>query len=212
MVVFLPAVCLALLLNAPSALAGPPEPTPVPPPEQGDYLQDSGISEDRLAIPTLPANPTDVDRGRVVYYYNCMTCHGDRGQGLTDEWRAAWVDDHQNCWGRGCHGVNREDGIFPIPRKIPAVYGESYTLRAFPSQGDLLAYLKRTHPPQRPGSLSEADYQQVTAFLMAENGWPLVEKSQPVGDREGWLALAGILGGFGLLVFLTLIQKRRISK
>ena len=36
---------------------------------------------DPLAIPLLPESPTQVDIGRNLYYYHCMPCHGDQGQG-----------------------------------------------------------------------------------------------------------------------------------
>jgi cytochrome c len=69
------------------------------------YIQtEPSPTVDRLAIPVLPDHPTQVEIGKNVYYYHCMPCHGDKGQRLTSEWRSQWVDDHQNCWGRGCHG------------------------------------------------------------------------------------------------------------
>jgi len=40
---------------------------------------------DRLATPVMPPSPQPADYGRQVYYLNCMPCHGDVGQGLTDE-------------------------------------------------------------------------------------------------------------------------------
>jgi mono/diheme cytochrome c family protein len=125
---------------------------------------------DRLAIPVLPASPTPLDIGRNVYYYNCMPCHGDRGQGLTDEWRAVWVEDHQNCWARGCHGGRVDDEGFTLTRKVPAVIGSG--LKRFQTLDELVAFLRDTQPPQRPGALSEADYDAVAVFLMHENGRP----------------------------------------
>jgi mono/diheme cytochrome c family protein len=125
---------------------------------------------DRLAIPVLPASPAPLDIGRNVYYYNCMPCHGDRGQGLTDEWRAVWVEDHQNCWARGCHGGRVDDEGFTLARKVPAVIGSG--LKRFQTLDELVAFLRDTQPPQRPGALSEADYDAVAVFLMHENGRP----------------------------------------
>ncbi len=52
---------------------------------------------DRLAEPTLPANPSQADLGAVVYWLSCMVCHGDRGQGLTEEWRAVAGQEDMNC-------------------------------------------------------------------------------------------------------------------
>src|SRR5512145_1765717 len=42
---------------------------------------------DRLAEPTLPAEPSQADKGAQVYWLACLPCHGDRGQGLTEEFK-----------------------------------------------------------------------------------------------------------------------------
>jgi len=125
---------------------------------------------DRLAEPVLPESPTQVDIGRYLYYYHCMPCHGDRGQGLTDEWREVWVEDHQNCWGRGCHTGRAELEAFYIPRTIPAVIGSPQALGTFQRAEDLFVFLRATQPPQRPGALSDSDYWALTDFLFYENG------------------------------------------
>src|SRR4030065_637897 len=83
------------------------------------------------ALPILPESPTAAQAGQVLYYYHCMPCHGDRGQGLTDEWRQVWVEDHQNCWGRGCHAGRLGDEGFPLPRVIPGVIGGAQGLNEF---------------------------------------------------------------------------------
>jgi mono/diheme cytochrome c family protein len=143
--------------------------------------------EDRLAEPVLPASPTEVDIGRNLYYFHCMPCHGDRGQGLTDEWRAVWVEDHQNCWGRGCHTGRSDLSAFPIPRTIPAVIGSPQALSAFQTADDLFVFLRETQPPQRPGALTEPEYWALTSFLLHENGRPL-----PEGGRGAPVSSAGL--------------------
>jgi hypothetical protein len=125
---------------------------------------------DRLAAPVMPASPGPIDFGRQVYYTNCMPCHGDRGQGLTDEWRAVWVEDHQNCWAHGCHGGRRDDEGYPLPHYIPPVMGLPPVLTRFTTFNDLYDYLRQTHPPQRPGVLTDDDYRNVTALLWQANG------------------------------------------
>lgn len=150
-------------MNARIALI-PPPPTPQP--------HSEGTSSDRLAIPTIPPNPTQVERGRLVYYMICMPCHGDQGQGLTEEFRQVWVEDHQNCWARGCHSGRGEDKGFPLPRVIPAVKN----LSDYHSIAELVAYLQRTHPPQSPGRLSVAEYRQVSLFLFEQPGIILSEE------------------------------------
>jgi mono/diheme cytochrome c family protein len=37
-------------------------------------------------------------QGAGVFAFYCSTCHGDRGQGLTDEFRATWAPGDQYCW------------------------------------------------------------------------------------------------------------------
>ncbi len=127
---------------------------------------------DRLAEPVLPESPTRVDIGRNLYYFHCMPCHGDRGQGLTDEWREVWEEDHQNCWGRGCHTGRTELSAFYIPRTIPAVIGGPRALSAFEKAEDLFGFLRATQPPQRAGALSDSEYWALTEFLLHENGRP----------------------------------------
>jgi hypothetical protein len=152
-------VCIVLILpTLPSVQASSP-PTP---------------TYDPLATPVLPENPSAQDIGKHVYYYHCMPCHGDQGQGLTDAFRAIWEEDHQNCWGRGCHGGRERDEGFPIPTVIPAVILEGDALQRFASQDELVAYLELTHPPQEPGRLAVTDYESVVAFLWTANHKPAV--------------------------------------
>jgi len=127
---------------------------------------------DRLAEPDLPENPTQVEIGENLYYHHCMPCHGDYGQGLTDEFRAVWVDDHQNCWAGGCHGGRSDDGGFPIPKYVPAVIvSESVSaLQKFITNEDLYNFLIQKHPPKSPGVLEDHEYWALTAFLLAKSG------------------------------------------
>jgi len=139
--------------------------TQAAPPQPG-----SEATSDRLAEPVPSNSPTQVERGRSVYYYHCMPCHGDRGQGLTDEFRAVWEPDHRNCWARGCHTGKAELAAFYIPREVPAVAGAPAALGGFPQTDALFSYVRQTQPPQRPGALTDAEYWDVTAFLLEENG------------------------------------------
>jgi hypothetical protein len=141
-----------------SALASPPVPEPEPEPQP--------IDSDRLAFPVLPENPTQIDLGSYSYYYNCMPCHGDKGQGLTEEFRNIWVEDHRNCWASHCHGGHVGDEGFPIPKYIPGVKD----LSRFTDEQALFIFLKTTHPPQEPGRLSDDDYWSLTAFLLYQAG------------------------------------------
>jgi mono/diheme cytochrome c family protein len=119
---------------------------------------------DRLAPLPVPVIPKQADLGYNVYYQVCMACHGDRGQGLTDEWRAAWGED-SNCWVSKCHGPNHPIQGFQFPKQCPAVIGEG-TLARFNNAQELHDYLISTMPWWKPGYLKKDEYWQLTAYLM----------------------------------------------
>lgn len=97
-----------------------------------------------------------------------MPCHGDRGQGLTDEFRSLYVED-QNCWARGCHAGRPGDQGFPIPRSVPAVISSSGDLPPFATAEQLFGYLRATHPPQYPGHLPDDEYWAISAYVLDQN-------------------------------------------
>jgi cytochrome c len=163
--------------------------------------------EDRLAEPVLPESPTQVDIGRYLYYFHCMPCHGDRGQGLTDEFREIWVEDHQNCWGRGCHTGRSELAAFHIPRSIPAVIDSPQALGAFETAGDLFSFLRATQPPQRPGALADSEYWALTSFLLHENGRPLPAAGSSLTVSGAGLALATLAPLLALLTVTWLARR-----
>jgi len=123
---------------------------------------------DRLAEPTLPAAPSQADHGAQVYWLSCMPCHGDQGQGLTDEFRATYPPEEEYCWERGCHGPNPYESGFSLPMKIPAVVGET-ALAKFTDAAQLNAYIRAAMPFWKPGSLTEEEAWRVTAFLLRQN-------------------------------------------
>ncbi len=135
-----------------SGMASPPRPDPEP----------DAMIPDIFKEPPLPENPTQIEMGAYEYFYHCMPCHGDHGQGLTDEFRQQWVTDHRNCWAPGCHGGRVGDEGFPIPREVP----DLLRLERYPTPQTLVHYLQTTHPPQRPGALEESQYWAVTAYSL----------------------------------------------
>lgn len=180
---------------------------------------------DRLAEPTLPANPSQEQLGSYLYYYNCMPCHGDRGQGLTDEWRMVWVEDHRNCWARGCHGGRQEDEGFPIPKVIPAVIAiessVSVALTNYSTSEELTTYLKDTHPPQQPGRLQDDEYQALAVYLWAANmreesleasGDADAEKQGGAGVNQTmvWRIGIGILSLVAIAALAFFLQHKKI--
>ncbi|WP_322802367.1 c-type cytochrome [Thermoflexus sp.] len=134
-----------------------------------------GILGLAFLFPTASAHAyqdQEAERGAAVFARRCSTCHGDRGQGLTDEWRATWPPTHQNCWKANCHGTQPypENG-FTLPRVVPPLIGPN-TLQRFATAADLYAYIRARMPFHAPGSLPEEDYRAVTAFLLQRHGIP----------------------------------------
>jgi mono/diheme cytochrome c family protein len=119
---------------------------------------------DRLAPPPTVLSPTQADDGAHLYWVWCQPCHGDIGQGLTDEWRAEYPEDHQNCWKSGCHGMNPYEGGFLLPKQVPSVIGKGTLLR-YQTMGELYEYVRHKMPYEYPGALNEEEALAVTAFL-----------------------------------------------
>jgi mono/diheme cytochrome c family protein len=131
---------------------------------------------DRLAEPTLPANPSQADKGAQVYWLSCLPCHGDRGQGLTEEFKQTYPAEDRNCWNSGCHGKLPYENGFTLPTNIPTVIGAG-TLQKFPNAAILRSYIFAAMPYWKPASLTEEESWQVTAFLLRENNiWTTKEE------------------------------------
>jgi hypothetical protein len=124
---------------------------------------------DRLAVPPLSDDPTQLEAGAFIYKQVCMACHGDLGQGLTEEWRLEWEEDY-NCWQSECHSPSHPPWGFEIPRTCcPAVSGPG-TLMRFDTAAELYTYLTETMPWWSPGNRSNQEYWDVTAYLISQNG------------------------------------------
>jgi hypothetical protein len=187
---------------------------------------------ERLAEPTLPAEPSQADHGAQDYWLYCLPCHGDRGQGLTEEFRETYPPDEVNCWQSGCHGKRPYEFGFTLPTQIPAVI-EGHALAKFADASQLNAYIRATMPFWNPGSLTEEEAWRVTAFLLRENG--LLDGStelnasnapnikiprgalltsavtpQPTTIQEGNGTLIGVIaiGAVVLILLLTFILKK----
>lgn len=145
------------IASSPSLKSATPEPS-------------MGIDPDtRLARPPMSDPPTQVGLGHYAYYLSCMVCHGDRGQGLVDEWRSVLDPEDQNCWQSKCHAANHPPEGFRLPRNAPAIRGPG-TLGAYQTAADLHAYVRETMPWPFPGILEDAQYWQLTAYLADANG------------------------------------------
>ena len=202
------ALALSLCLAACAPAVQTPSPTGTPVSTAEAELPAPGPwGIPRLAPPAVPADASQADFGAHAYYQICMACHGDRGQGLTDEWREVYGED-SNCWRSRCHAANHPPEGFDLPRNSPALLGAG-TLLSYPNAFDLYTRIVETMPWWKPESLSEQQAWGLTAYLMrARNELPehlvLDSARAPViglhqtpaarGDeRPGVVALIGLL-------------------
>lgn len=172
----------AFLFQEGTALSGELQVTP------GATLSPS----ERLAQPTLPAAPSQADYGAQAYWLSCLPCHGDRGQGLTEEFRETYPPEEQYCWERGCHGERPYESGFTLPMQIPAVIGPQAALGKFANAATLNAYIQAAMPYWKPGSLTEEESWRVTSFLLRENGIPFNESLDASNAGEILLSSGGV--------------------
>jgi hypothetical protein len=150
----------------------------------------SFIPSERLAQPTLPADPSQADQGAVDYWLNCMVCHGDQGQGLTDEFRMLYPPEEQTCWQSGCHGNRPYADGFTLPTAIPPVTGPEAPLHNFKDASVLYAFISTAMPWHKPASLEPEVYWRLTAFLLRENGY--INPYEELGpDNAGFISIGG---------------------
>ncbi|HEX9595509.1 MAG TPA: cytochrome b N-terminal domain-containing protein [Anaerolineales bacterium] len=130
----------------------------------------------RLDKPETSNPPTQLDQGALYYWGVCLACHGDRGQGLTDQWRDAYGEQDRNCWQSGCHGPDHPDWGFYIPKTnlAPPIAGAG-TLASYTNAFELHAYILETMPWWKPGSMTTEEAWAVTNYLLKLND------AQPTG-------------------------------
>jgi cytochrome c len=186
---------------------------------------------DRLAAPPTVERPTQADDGAQLYWLHCQPCHGDVGQGLTDDWRAQYPPEDQYCWDSGCHGNRPYESGFILPKVVPPLIGDGSLVR-FETLGQLYTFTRNAMPFQMPGHLSDDEYLAIIAFLARahdvgneatitiENvsSFPLRplatqsidEQPQTVADDEAEITQAAkdqpsVLIGLGVVVILIII-------
>ena len=174
---------LASCKSAPVASAqSTPEPTVVP---YKSKLLEQGFVElvtNDFLPPVLPENPVQADYGEEPYFLVCMACHGDWGQGLTDEWRKrGYGEGFDNCWQSQCHGPHHPEHGFTIPKEMPPVLGYG-SLARYSNAGELFEVIYETMPWWNPGSLNEAEAWAMTAYLMRARGEIHPETSLKAGS------------------------------
>ena len=101
----------------------------------------------RLNRPPTVIPVGQVDEGAQYYWGVCMACHGDRGQGLTEEWKDAFGPEDRDCWHSECHGPDHPPQGFEIPKDspAPAIAGPG-TIAAYANAFELHNYILETMP------------------------------------------------------------------
>jgi cytochrome c5 len=133
-------------------------PTPSPTPQMG---------RDWILLNNVPPGSSQIVYGREIYRLVCSACHGDKGQGLTTEWRMTWAPQDQNCWRSKCHGFNHPSDGFFLPYSPPVT--NLARSRRFPTALDLQIYIQQSMPWQDPGSMLDERAWQVTAYVLTLN-------------------------------------------
>ena len=159
-----------LILFAPTAAqqvehGGPPEALPT----EATLPPDTTPTPDRLAPPPTVPSPNQADEGAQLFWLHCQPCHGDVGQGLTDDWRAQYPPEDQYCWNSGCHGPSPYKQEFQLPTAVPAVIGDG-TLVKFQTLDSVYRYVSVAMPYFFPGDLTQEEYLAIVAHVARGNG------------------------------------------
>jgi hypothetical protein len=127
------------------------------------------LTYNRLDKPQVSSPPTQADKGAVYYWLVCIPCHGDKGQGLTEEWREVFGPEEKNCWQAECHGKRHPDDGFELPHAVPPVLGAA-ALGRFNNAEELQHVISTSMPWYRPSYMKAEESWQVTAFLLRQQG------------------------------------------
>ena len=158
-------IIIIIFTFTPAALAGSAAPVIASTPS----LIASTFDPTRMAQPPTVVHPTQADIGAQAYWSMCMSCHGDRGQGLTDEWRESYGVDQRDCWQSGCHGSDHAENTFEIPQTgVPAIVGTGKLTR-FANAHELEIYIHEKMPFFPTGSLTSEQSLVLTTFILREN-------------------------------------------
>jgi hypothetical protein len=130
--------------------------------------------------------------GHHEYWMSCMVCHGDKGQGLTEEWRSVLDPEDQNCWQSRCHAPNHPPEGFQIPRKSPLVMGPG-ALGAYRTAQDLYDYLSVDMPWSFPGLFDEKTYWELTAYMAQVNNVDLPPELLGPENADEVLIMPGLV-------------------
>ncbi|MBM3123785.1 MAG: hypothetical protein FJZ87_01790 [Chloroflexi bacterium] len=123
----------------------------------------------RLAQPPMVYPPAQSDIGAQTYWGMCMSCHGDRGQGLTEDWLNSFPLEERDCWQSGCHADDAPQNSFEIPQTgIPALVGTG-VLSRFSNSLELQRHILDNMPFGRAGLLPPEEAWTLTAHILQMN-------------------------------------------
>jgi len=182
----------------------------------------------RLEKPIIAAgSPEQLKKGSEIYWAICMSCHGDRGQGLTGEWRSAYGAEESNCWQSGCHNAGYPPESFLLPREasVPAIAGAGKLAR-FTNAQEVHDFILANMPWWDPGQLTNEEAWQVTSYILSlhkvmPKTFELTSSNasairtqyavpQPGNDRPAILTLVGILALAAIGMIAQDLRKKKI--
>jgi len=158
--------------------------------------------------------PTQADKGAIYYWLVCIPCHGDKGQGLTEEWREVFGPEEKNCWQAECHGKRHPADGFELPHVVPPLVGAA-ALGRFNNAEELQHVIATSMPWYRPSLMTAEERWQVTAYLLRQQGVlppkvtlnegnapifrlrtqaPAVEEERPVTEAVIGLLVVAVVG------------------
>lgn len=126
------------------------------------------LTWNRLDKPT-PIGNSQIDKGAALYWLVCIPCHGDKGQGLTEEWREVFGPEEKNCWQSKCHAANHPPDGFALPHSAPPLLGPGAMLN-LKDGVDLHHIIQTSMPWYNPDFINAEDEWNVTAFLLFKSG------------------------------------------
>lgn len=189
LVVAFPGLSLASYVpDSPAPLAPVAEPTASP----NSIGMGTMDPHERLARPPMSDPPTQIELGHAEYWMSCMVCHGERGQGLTEEWRSVLDPADQNCWQSRCHAANHPPEGFQIPREAPLVMGTG-ALSGYRTATELYEYMRVDMPWSFPGLFSDEKYWEMTAYLAEKNKIELPREPLSPENGEDTLLVSGLV-------------------
>ena len=134
------------------------------PPKQAPSSVETGTPSPRQRL----SRPKSKDPGAQLYWSKCLVCHGDQGQGLTEDWLALLEQTDLYCLPPDCDVTILLPEGFTLPATVRPLIGTQALLR-FDNAGELYRAVLDTMPRQEPGTLTADEAWAVTYILLQAN-------------------------------------------